>query len=622
MTGARDTSTLARLASAYGVQRSYLSDRGRIRRVSDAVVREVLEAMGVAARTKADIERALAQAPSPQPDRMVAPAGLKCFLPDWLERDRAWGITCQLYGLRSARNHGIGDFEDLARLAEIAAQDGADFVGVNPLHALFSADPDRCSPFSPSSRRFLNPLYIAIDRVPGLSTPPDFRPEVVSSLRAGQSVDYRAVADFKFRVLRRAWPNFKNENSVSDFNAFVREGSEMLWAHACFEALSHHMADQGKGAGWHRWPGPFQAADSAAVTAFAQDHEADIRFHLWLQWIADTQLAEAMRRAGDAGMRIGLYLDFAVGTAPDGSATWSRPDLVVRDAHIGSPPDAFFQAGQDWGLAPMSPRVLRQEDMMPYRTLIGRATCHAGALRIDHAMNIYRLYWIPEGRTPDEGAYVLYPLAGMLEVLADVSAASRTLLVGEDLGTVPKGFSDILRRAHILSSEILYFARDRKGFHPAGSYVQQGFASVSTHDLPPLLAWWGEEDIHLLRSIGQIDNAESVRRRGERRRDREALVRRLTEEGICSQLSGDGFSTLGPQQAADIHRFLARTPAYLLGVQVDDLCGETAPVNVPGTHDEYPNWRRRLPLDIEDLGRSPFYQAIVAAVRAERPPRQ
>lgn len=623
---------LDRLAEAYGVQLTYQSETGDWRIASDDDKRAVLRVMGVAAGDAHSVATSLAAAPAPAESVIAAPPGVECYMPGWLANGRAWGVTCQLYGLRSTRNHGIGDFEDLARLAETVAADGADFIGINPVHALFSADAERCSPFSPSNRRFINPLYIALDAIPSGFALSNTDQTACDRLRAATRIDYGAVADLKFKVLRALWDGFAGGSSDwtprvrTGFDAFVTSGGEALLAHARFEALSHAMVARGKGAGWHDWPKPYRDSSSDAVRRFAAENDEEIRFHLWLQWIADTQLGQAASRARAAGMRIGLYLDFAVGTAPDGSATWSNSALVVPGANIGAPPDAFFEAGQDWGLAPLSPTVLREQRFTPYRTELETVMRHAGAIRIDHAMGLHRLYWIPHGGPPAKGCYVVYPTGDMVSALASASTATDTIVIGEDLGTVPGGFSRMMHDASMLSYKVLYFERSRGGFRSTRSFQKSAFLSASTHDLPPLAAWWKGTDIALFKALGLLDAAGARRRYAQRDDDRRALIERLERESARRALAGtvpvaaDAVQgKLTSDLAAAIHAYLARTASRLLGLQFEDLCAAEVPVNVPGTSDEYPNWQLRAPALIETAADGRHWTSIVAAVKRERP---
>lgn len=612
-----------KLCEAYGVQLSYESGDGQRVEPGIEARRAILSAMQVDVSDEAAIAASLAAAPKAAADK---PAGKTCYLPGWLEQGKAWGVTCQLYGLRSARNQGIGDFEDLACLAEMVAGEGADFLGVNPVHALFTADPERCSPFSPSSRGFLNPVYIALDRVPGLA---DEMPED-SKAEIPKFVDYPAVMGAKLSALGRYWQRLESNPSLwqtgarKQFDSFVKAGGTALRNHALFEALSHHMVAQGKGAGWHGWPDDYKSPASPAVKQFAKTKASDVGFHLWLQWIADRQLAEADRRAKAAGMRIGLYLDFAVGTAPDGSATWSDPELVVSGANIGAPPDGFFEGGQDWGLAPVSPAALRRGGLAAYREMLEGAMRHAGAIRIDHAMGLQRLFWVPHGMGATEGCYVHYPLAAMVDTLAGASRDTSAIVIGEDLGTVPHGFSDVMRDAAMLSCRVLYFEWVRGHMRAKGSYRRNAFVSVSTHDLPPLAAWWSGFDIDHYLKIGLIDEAGAAGRRKDRANDRIALLDRLRRD-LPAQLAATlpvkpkpGEAVMPPAIAAAAHAFLARTPSRLVGLQFEDLCGAVIPVNVPGTV-EGPNWRVRAPQTLEEVAKTTLWRSVTGAVAAARP---
>ena len=384
--------SLDQLAEAHGIALSYVGETGGRRLVGDGVKRALLTSLGIDAGDENRIARAIARAPPREPAPGKAPP---CFVPPFLRPGRCWGIVCQLYALRSSRNLGIGDFQDLAVLCEIAAAAGADFVGTNPLHALFIAEPDRCSPYAPSTRRFINPLYIAVDHVDGAGEALAGLPHgVVQALRNAELIDYGAVGRLKREILRRA---FAISGNRRDFARYRRETGPELQQFATFETLSCAMRERGYGSGWHSWPMEYRNSRSPAVTAFVRANASRIDFHAWLQWICAVQLTSAQARARAAGMRIGLYLDLAIGVSPDGAATWGDRKLVVPTARIGAPPDLFNAQGQDWGLAPMSPAVLRERDCEPFVRDIEAVMHFAGALRIDHAMGLQRLYWISEG---------------------------------------------------------------------------------------------------------------------------------------------------------------------------------------------------------------------------------
>lgn len=626
------TGDLGRLAGRYGVATSYVDQEGKLQRVPRASIRAVLAALGVPAHSHKAIARSLRSAPTrPAPATERAKAG-HCHLPGWLDHGRSWGIALQLYQLRSRRNWGIGDFEDLARFAEVAAGLGADFVGVNPLHALFLAAPERCSPFSPSNRRFLNPLYIAVDQVPGFGPGlTDERP--VERLRQARLLDYAAVARVKLKVLRDLWARWLDASRTdrseaqARFAVFRRCRGRALEQHARFEALSLRMRRHRYGAGWQAWPDEYQSPDGPKVAAFAAAHPDEVGFHAWLQWLADEQLMQAKRRALAAGMRIGLYLDLAVGDVPDGSATWRDAALMLRGAHIGAPPDAFNMQGQDWGLSPLSPVELRSRNLAPYRNLLDDTLRHAGALRIDHAMALRHLYLVPIGCAPREGTYVRYPMTEMLAALCMASAARHTIVVGEDLGTVPRGFRRIMRRAEIQSYRVLYFERERGVLRRPRAYPRQALACLSTHDLPPLMGWWQGDDIGRRRDLGLCSDEVAEAQHRERRRDRRLLLSRLKAASLLSSAEAkkaaepEPSATVIVDLAAALHRYLASAPSRLFAVRLEDLAGERAPVNLPGVDADYPNWQPRLALTLEELPHTALFQAITRAVAAERPRR-
>ena len=620
---------LDRLAAMVGVERDYLTIAGDTARVSDAAKHATLKAMGIPAADEDEIAASLAAVSPLDLGSMQAPPGESCFVPAWLKEGRCWGVACQLYGLRSKRNWGIGDFEDLARFAEIAAAAGADFVSVNPLHALFLAAPEHCSPFSPSNRQFLNPLYIAIDKTPGYERlgesiePP--------GIRDAELVDYRRVGDLKAKVLERFFRIFDtlDEDGLSrDFERFCAERGQPLYLHALFETLSQAMSQQGHGPTWHGWPEEYRHPGTDSVRALAEEQAHLVTFHSWLQWLADRQLGEAQARARAAGMRIGLYLDMAVGVAPDGSATWSDRDLIVPGARIGAPPDYYNAAGQDWGLAPLSPAALAQRDFAPYRETIDTVLRHAGALRIDHAMSLYRLFWIAEGFSAAEGAYVRYPFPKMLGTLAEVSQERHSIVIGEDLGVVPPGFRDVMKALEIQGYRVFFFEKKKDFFIPPEEYPREALACITTHDLHTLAGWWSGRDIEVRRDIGMIAAGDVEKHFEERAHERRRLLGLLEGHGLLPdgmrpimQGATEAPAGLPPDVAVALHRLVARTPSRLFVVPAEDLSGAVEQVNIPGTMDEHPNWRRKLAVDIEALPGEPLFRALTAALREERPKR-
>nr|WP_246233029.1 4-alpha-glucanotransferase [Aurantimonas aggregata] len=609
------------MAESHGIEIAYISELGERQRIDDDAIRGLLAALGVDPETG---EEGSFESAQHKPS-------LTCALPQAVADGRRWGVACQLYGLRSERNRGIGDFEDLARLATIAAGAGASFIGVNPIHALFLSDAGRYSPYSPSSRRFLNPFYIAIDRLDGGAAAVDAlsaeEPDLFAGLD-GDLVDYDAAGRLKRRLLKAVFTARADEiRDEQAFERFREAGGESLAGFALFEAISERQVETGSYAGWHSWPEALKDRASADVVRFGEENADLVLFHTWLQFEAEEQLAEAQARARGAGMTIGLYLDLAVGVAPDGAETWMDPSLTVGNARVGSPPDMFNSQGQDWGLAPLSPKALADRDYKPMREAFEALTRHAGAVRIDHAMGLARLWWIPDGVSSAGGGYVRYPLGAMIDSVAAASQANDCLVVGEDLGTVPAGFRSVMEEAQVLSYRVLYFERHGETqFLPPEAYPHLGLACISTHDLATLAGWWRGLDVKLREEVGTQDAAATKRDLGQRERDRLALILALVEarllpDGMDDLASGEAAlpDTLPDSLAIALHRFIARTPALLVTVQLDDMLGSERQSNLPGTTDQYPNWRIRSPTSLDDLAADERFRRLAAAMREERP---
>ncbi|MCT7374219.1 4-alpha-glucanotransferase [Chelativorans salis] len=599
------TDALHRLAAAHGIVHTYRAIDGTTAHASEEAIKALLRILD-------GNEEKNPPPPPPWPPPPKTPKDVNCFVPDFLKRGRAWGITCQLYSIRSRRSWGIGDLEDLAWLGEMAARKGADFLGVNPLHALFLAEPERASPFSPSDRNFLNPLYIAVDRVDGFDPRQDTDEAALSALEKCDLIDYRAVAQLKLAALRRI---YRRTGAVDNrrFAAFREEGGEELRRFALFEAISRKMVEHGFSAGWRSWPEAYQEPGSKSVEHFAREHADDIEFMIWLQWIADWQLGDTASRVRKAGMRIGLYLDLAVGTAPDGAATWSDRTLTIVGAEIGAPPDMFNPEGQNWGLAPLSPSEIADRDFAPLRRSYENVLRHAGALRIDHAMGLYRLFWIPEGFPAGEGAYVLYPMEGIVRILAEVTRQAGATVIGEDLGVVPKGFRAAMNRANLLGYRVFYFERDAGDFVPPEKWPRSALACVGSHDTPTLAGWWRGSDIDTREEIGLFDEIAAKKEREKRRLEKSQAKALLRTRGCEAPEAFD------ETVAAGFHRLVASTPARLVAVQMEDLVGLAEQPNIPGTVDESPNWRRRIPVLLEEIDEAPVPQAVFRAVFKERP---
>ncbi len=543
---------------------------------------------------------------------------------------RTWGIGLQLYALRSAQDWGLGDFGGLGRFAEEAAALGAGLVGLNPLHALFPADPHHIGPYSPSSRNFLNILYIDVAAVPELAGTPDAGARIASAAfqqalaaaRAAELVDYPAVSALKLPLLEALYGTFRALDPAhprkQSFGEFRRAMGEELARHTLFEALHEHFYRQDPGLWmWRSWPAAFRSPDSPEVRAFAAGHADRLDFFAYLQWEADRQLGEAAGRGRAAGLALGFYRDLAVAAHPGGGAAWADSAILVQGANVGAPPDQFNLKGQNWGLAPLSPLGLREAAYRPFVALLRANMRHAGALRIDHVMALQHLFWIPEDGS--DGAYVEYPFQDLLRIVALESRRNRCVVIGEDLGTVPEGFRPALERAGILSYRVLYFERNGEGgFKAPGDYPVDAMATVSTHDLATFKGFWTGRDLDWRRRLDLYpDDASRDKDAWDRGADRWRLLQALSWNGLrpASYPSDEGDQPFRPELAAAVHAYLARTPARIVMVQVEDALGEVEQPNLPGTVDQHPNWRRRLTHPVEGLAGNSDVLRVVAPLR-------
>lgn len=562
---------------------------------------------------------------------IVAPA--RCWVPPELQAgERWWGLSAQLYALRSEDNWGIGDFGDLNTLVDIASAQGAAFVGLSPLHALFSHQPEQATPYSPSSRLALNPLFIDVPGLPEFALCDDAQRLVASAgfqrrlraLREAHEVRYAEVADAKHEVLGLLWTHFRAQPlgaRAQAFARFMRERAATLGRHALWEAIQCrlHAADASVW-GWPAWPQALQDADGPATQAFAHEHAQEVAYRFWLQWIAEEQLAQVQRHARHR-MPLGLYCDMAVGANEGGSETWVRRGLFAQGMHVGAPPDPLNALGQDWGLPPVSPVALQAARFGPFIELMRAVMRHAGALRLDHVMALMRLFWI----SPEGGTYVRYPLEALLAIVAVESHRGQCLVIGEDLGNVAPAMREAMRSRSVLSYRTLMFERTEDGlFKPPATWEPQALAVVSTHDLPTLAGFWAGEDIETQARLQLLpredDHARLVL---ERAQDRARLLLALEQEGLLP----DG-ATVHPSSlhegdtavlCAAVHAWLARTPCWLAAAQLEDATGQRQQVNVPGTTETWhPNWRLRLTVPLAELPALPCFTAVTAALRRER----
>jgi 4-alpha-glucanotransferase len=547
---------------------------------------------------------------------------------------RLWGIAVQLYTLRSRDNWGMGDFNDLRSLIRWVAPHGAGFIGLNPLHALAPADPARASPYSASSRHFLNVLYISVPLVPEFIDCAAVRERLAGSsaahrlrvLRGCALVDYRGVADLKFEMLELLYRDFRDRHLAAgtgrarDFLAFVATGGDLLRTHARFDALDRYLrAASGSASGWLSWPEEFRDVNGKAATQFAAAHPQEIEFYTYLQWLAHEQLRGAQALARELGMSIGLYGDYAVGANPSGSETWADRSSYCLGAEIGAPPDPLALKGQGWGIPPQDPSVMQAQRLQGFARLIRSNMHNYGALRLDHVMSLFRLWWVAAGFSPADGAYVHYPLEQLLTVLTLESVRNACLVVGEDLGVVPDEMRRAMPEYGLYNYKVLLFEKLDGRFRRPEEYVRRALATVTTHDMPTLRSYWEGRDIELRRRLNLYPSAEleaEVTR--ERAHDRELLLAALQEQGLKPAQQATPFDPFTAEFAHAVHLYLARSAAALTALQIEDLLGMTEPVNVPGTDREYPNWRRKVTADIEDIAARADLAAQLDQIHAAR----
>jgi 4-alpha-glucanotransferase len=543
----------------------------------------------------------------------VSPARCRA-IEDVVPDARLWGLSAQLYGLSHPGDGGIGDLAGAADLARVAGSKGADAIALSPMHALYAADPARFGPYAPSSRLFLNPLHAAPDLIFGRA--PQTEPAPANGL-----IDWPAASAAKYASLRAIFDSFLDGSDWddalgADFARFRAERGPLLFEHACFEALQAARMPQRE---WRSWPADLRDPRGAAVAFFADSHPEEILFHQFLQWISDRSVAAAQRVARQASMRIGLIGDLAVGMDPNGSHAWSRQSDILLGLTIGAPPDLLNPQGQDWGLTGFSPRAMEDNGFAPFLATLRAAMRHVGGIRVDHAMGLARLWVIPEGSSPADGAYLNYPVSDLLRLLALESVRHNVVVIGEDLGTVPEGFHDMLEQSGVHGMRVLWFERDAQtGFVPSRGWGSTDVAMTSTHDLPTVAGWWKGSDIDVRHEHGRLGEGvdpDSIRR--EREQDRPRLWNAFVREQVGEGPVPEPEETDRVVDAAV--RFIAKTEVPLSLIPLEDLLGQVEQPNLPGTVTEHPNWRRRLPVAADAVLDEASVARRIEFVAAERP---
>ncbi len=576
---------------------------------------------------------------------IVAPD--RCYLPEALNNgSRLWGFALQLYSLRSSRNWGIGDFQDLGTVMEWAAKLGAGVLGLNPLHALKNTKPYHISPYSPTSRLFLNDLYIDVEQVAECKTAPEvlsrladpaFRAQLEAA-RASELVDYQAVASAKRAVLDLCYRAFLRDNFEGAepdlkpktargwfFHQYVQQEGEALMQYALFQALEdERQFVHGHPVVWPDWPESYRTPASDAVNGFQRRHMKKIRFFQYLQWLAAEQLKALVAKTHDAGMPIGFYHDMALGSDRYGADGWRFQDVLALKADCGAPPDAFAPEGQNWGFSPADPVRLSASGYEYFIEILRNNLRYGGAIRIDHVMALFRLFWIPRGLPASKGTYVHYPAEDLLAILALESTRAKALVIGEDLGTVPDWLRERLSAAGVLSYRVFYFERTGSGAcKPPSAYPAQSLAVVSTHDLPTLSGYWEGTDIEMRAKLGltETEQGRLAAMLAQRQTEKTWILAALRSEGLLpAEISDDpaGTPAMTPALMEAIYAYLARTPAWIVLASIEDVIGTRAQTNLPGTLDQHPNWCRKLPVTVPELVGDPRFERLAVRLRSVR----
>ena len=576
---------------------------------------------------------------------------------------RGFGIIANLYSVRGARSWGVGDLTDLAELARWSGANGAAFVGMNPLHALRTIGGE-VSPYSPVSRMYRNPAYLDVEAIPELAECGEARAILSSDqataelalLRGSDRVEYERKARLArpiLEALHRCFAARRASGSAGSragaeprqraYDAYLQREGRSLDSFATFTALDEYF-DRASGGPlpWQQWPSEYRDPGAGAVAAFAREHEREADFHRWVQFELDRQLGAAAAAGASSGLAIGLYQDLAVASAPYGSDVWTNSNIHAQGVSIGAPPDNYSATGQNWGLTPLDPLRLSEDGYRFWTALVRSALRHAGAVRIDHVLGLFRQFWIPDGMGGSQGAYVRFPTHDLLGILALESATHRAVIVGEDLGTVPREVPGTLREWGILGTRVMLFERERDGtFRPASSYEPLSLTTADTHDLPTLAGFWEGRDVELAAELGRLSGAGAEPAAfSARQNDRRLLAERLIADGALESPDGafqladwapaiaeDAPSPSAPVERADalpdsaeltnaVHRFLCATPAILVGIALDDLAGEVEPINLPGVSAEhFASWTRRMRASLETIESGSGIDAILPCER-------
>ncbi|OOF41205.1 4-alpha-glucanotransferase [Rodentibacter mrazii] len=562
----------------------------------------------------------------------------RAFQPPVLKHKKIWGINVQIYSLRSQSNWGIGDFGDLAYLIEQSAKQGADYVGINPLHLSYPAVPEWANPYSSSSRRWLNFLYLNIPNLPEFkrckSLQSWFKSEAtqtqILTLHNSETVNYSEVYQLKLTALEQLFAFFNRSKSVEIikrrqlFEQYVKSKGEALQLQGLFNVLDaqEHADHQAKEntIGWLGWRKECQHLGATKRRTLLKTYHKQIGFFAWLQWLMEQQLAELQKLCKKCGMQLGIYGDLAVNSSRGSVDVWSDPELYCVNISIGAPPDPLGPVGQNWNLPPYNPSVLKARGFAPFIEMLQANMQYFGVLRIDHVMGLFRLWWIPEGKTAQEGAYVHYPFDELMAILAIESVRHQCLIIGEDLGTVPDEVRSKLNELQIFSYFVLYFAQRDMQFPHCSAYPKNAYAAIGTHDVPSLQSFWHCRDLELFDQLNILRGEALKQKYDQRMIDKQALINSLRRDHyLPPNYEGDALSmAMHDNLNFVIHRYLAESESKLIGVQLENLLSQEVVFNLPGTLDEYPNWRKKLAQPLEFIFNNESLQIFFAMLNEAR----
>ncbi|MDH2998798.1 4-alpha-glucanotransferase [Pasteurellaceae bacterium LFhippo2] len=532
----------------------------------------------------------------------------KAYQPEALKQGKKlWGAFLQLYTLRSEQNWGVGDFGDLQQFLIKLAEQGGDFVGLNPIHSLFPANPESVSPYSPSSRLWQNIIYIDVSALAEFQQSEAAQQwfnrketqQALKQLRKKEYVDYSQVMALKLQGLGFAYTQFKQQDQ-NEFEQFIAESGESLRVQGTFDALHQWLTEQfSQQWGWNNWAEQYQSYQSDDVKKFQIVQSDLVRFYMWLQFVAQQQLKACNKLAKQLAMPIGFYRDLAVGVSDNGAETWADKELYVLGASIGAPQDMLAPQGQNWGLSPMHPRVLVERGYQPFIDLLRANMKDCGALRIDHILGLTRLWWVLKGGLATEGVYIRYPLDDLLGILALESQRNQCLIVAEALGTVPEGMLEALEEKGILAFNVFYFEFENGESKALENYPYQAMTALSTHDLPTIKGYWQSYDFELGEKYNVYPSEDVLTYLKQNRAESKAAFRKAVEaSGLKLEKDSENMSRRFSHQ---LQSYVANTNSALYGTQPEDWLNMLEPVNIPGTSSEYPNWRRKLSKTTEQI---------------------